>query len=509
MELETVRPIRQACLVNAELLLSAAKEIRSPDRGHISYHLAALALEEIGKASMITISSLPMPRNTDADEEDSKGPAEWVENHERKLFWALFLPSFHPTLSADEFRQLQELARNIHQTRLSTLYVDPTQSPQALVEISNDMLDSLLGLTEARLNRERVTDFGEPDEVTQQNMSWFLRAIDHPQLRMIILNQTFVDKLDELGGNYRAWIGWLRERVDEIEKSNRELAEKELRRAQPSETEADKPKWQLNIRLRSSSHSIRPKALAAWNKHIDKIKLYNTPDKRELLVHFTMLKGIPVQAVWTSGETISRLFVIALNIGSFGFFWWYLPSFVSKYYEKILDLETKAEIVLERNPPLVVNWQIRALKEPDLTNVSVVLSSLLHAQSQQQQEPYKRYFQALSILAKNDIFAQFEVNILVEFYESFRAGLAAYGEWNGVAETFEAAAEKAFQETRFESEFVDEVKRMLQLARDVNTKKASTVPISLDDAIKMKTFCDAYFLIRARRDIQEKASKAS
>lgn len=507
MALETARPVRQACLLNAERLITAAKEIRNPDRRHISYHLAALALEEIGKASMITISSLPMPPTADGDEEDSKSPVEWVEDHERKLFWALFLPTFHPKLSADKFRQLQKLARDIHQTRLSTLYVDPTQSPEALVEISDEMLDSLLGLTEARLDRERVTDFGQPDEVTQQNMIWFLRAIDDPQLRMIILSQTFVDKLDELGGNYRTWIGWLRERIEEVEKANRELAEKELRRAQPSETEADKPKWQLKIRLRSSSHSIRPKPLGAWNLHVDMIKLYGSPDKRELLVHFTLAKGIPAQALWAGGQHISWLFVIALNIGSFGFFWWYTPTFVSKYYETIEDLENKAQVILERNPPLSVNWKIRALKGPDLTNVSVVFAHLIRAESKTTQGACQHYFRALSLLAKTDVFVQFEANALVEFYESIRGGLAAYGEWDGAPETFESAAEKAFQEMNFESPFVDEVKRMLQLAGEAYTKKAFTVPISLDDAIKMKTFCDAYFLIRARRDIQEMASK--
>src|SRR5260370_13729959 len=157
-----------------------------------------------------------------------------------------------------------------------------------------------------------------------------------------------------------------------------------------------------------------------------------------------MAKGIPLQALWHSGETVSRLFIIALNIGSFGFFWWYLPSFVSKYYDKIMDLENNAEVVLERNPPLVANIKIRALKAPDLTNVSVVLSLLMHADTHQQQEPYKRYFRALSLLAKNDIFAEFGPNVLVEFYEALRAGLAAYGEWDGPPEKFEAAAGRVF-----------------------------------------------------------------
>jgi hypothetical protein len=133
----------------------------------------------------------------------------------------------------------------------------------------------------------------------------------------------------------------------------------------------------------------------------------------------------------------------------------------------------------------------------------------MHADTDQQQEPYKRYFRALSLLAKNDIFVEFGLNVLVEFYESLRAGLATYGDWDGAPETFEAATGRVFEELKYPSDFVSEVKRMLQVAGEVNTKKASAVPISLDDTLKMKTFCDAYFLVRARRYIHEMASKQS
>ena len=505
------KPVREACLLNATRLLNAAKKIRDPESRHISYHLAALALEEIGKASMVTLSSLSFSPDLDGEGEDGleRGPVARAEDHERKLFWALFLPSFRPTLTASDFRRHQELARNIHETRLSTLYVDPNAAQEQPVEITEAQLNSLLGLADLRLQMESGKDYRELDETAQQNLTWFLKALELPLLRTIILSQTFVSKLDELKGDYNNWLSWVRQQIADIEATNRDLAEKELRRPQPGETEADEPKWQLKIRLESSSHSIRPKPLAEWNKHVDKIKLYNTPNKRELLIHFTLVKGIPLQALWHSGETISRLFVIALNIGSFGFFWWYLPSFVSKYYEKIVDLENKAEVMLERNPPLVPNLQIRALKSPDLSNVPVVLSLLMHADTEQLQEPYKRYFTALSLLAKTDIFVQFGANILVEFYESFRAGLRAYGKWSGSADTFEPAVETAFRELNFPSDFVNEVKRMFQLAGEVDARKASTIPISLDDMMKMKTFCDVFFLMRARQDMQDKVRDAA
>jgi AbiV family abortive infection protein len=509
MQLDT-KAVRQACLLNAARLLNAAKKICDPESRHVSYHLAALALEEIGKASMVVLSSLSVSPGVDEEGEDEleKRPVEWAEDHERKLFWALFLPTFRPTLTASDFRQLRELARNIHETRLSTLYVDPKVTQHQSIEISEAQLSSLLGLADLRLQMESGRDYGQLGEAAQQNLTWFLRSLEVPVLRTIILSETFVAKLDELEGDYNRWLSWVRQQMADIEATNRDLAEKELRRPQPSETEAQAPKWQLKIRLESSSHSIRPKPLAEWNKRVDKIKLYNTPNKRELLVHFTLVKGIPPQALWQSGETLSRLFVIALNIGSIGFFWWYLPSFISKYYEKIVDLENNAEIVLERNPSLVANLQVRALKTPDLNNVAVVLSFLVQADSEQLREPYKRYFTALSLLAKTDVFVEFGPNILAELYESFRAGLRVYGKWNGSPEAFESALEIAFRELNFPSDFVNEVKRMFLLAGEVDAMKAAAIPISVDDMVKMKTFCDVFFLMRARQGLQDKARES-
>jgi AbiV family abortive infection protein len=73
-DVEAINRVIKACIANADQLLSAAKEIRKPRRNHIAYHLAALALEEIGKATMITMGSLtPEPMLAD---DEHRSPAE-------------------------------------------------------------------------------------------------------------------------------------------------------------------------------------------------------------------------------------------------------------------------------------------------------------------------------------------------------------------------------------------------------------------------------------------------
>lgn len=76
LQTETERA-RAACVENAEALLTAATVVAAqPGSNHIAYHLAALALEEIGKSSMIFMSSLRTP-----GDEERKRPIDWIEDH--------------------------------------------------------------------------------------------------------------------------------------------------------------------------------------------------------------------------------------------------------------------------------------------------------------------------------------------------------------------------------------------------------------------------------------------
>jgi hypothetical protein len=70
--MEEVTPPIQACLANAEKLIEAAGVSSKPGSYHIAYHLAALALEEIGKSSMVFMSAIN-PRPT--EEGDRLGPS--------------------------------------------------------------------------------------------------------------------------------------------------------------------------------------------------------------------------------------------------------------------------------------------------------------------------------------------------------------------------------------------------------------------------------------------------
>jgi AbiV family abortive infection protein len=504
-DVDKITPVVQACLSNAELLLSAAKSARRPSHNHIVYHLATMALEEIGKASMVAVSSLrqaPLPEKEGSDDEKGR-PVDWIEDHERKLFWALWMTGFkNQKIAPDDFRQFQDLAKYIHELRVASIYVDPAHL-SAQQGVSDLDVDTILSLTEARLNTEKLTSFRQLDEVARSMLEWFFRATDDPQLRTIIFSDRSFAKLADLAGDAKAWLLWLREVVDEISRTNQELAERELRRVQPDGAEGNEPKWQIKIRLSTWSHSIKPKPLAWWNKTVVWIKLFPTRDKKELLVQITLPKKMPVQAVWSGGIQMSSMFVISLNIGTLGFFWWYMPTFVSKYYEEIVDIENNASILLERSPQLLISWGHLALKESQLSNVGSVLAHLI-GRTPTQMHPYDRYFRALGLLAKNDIFGQFECMVMIEFYEAFKAGLIAYGDWDGTLSTFEESSAKVSREMKADSQLFSDMKEILQLAAEVVNHRKLNSTVTLKEVITMKICCDLYFLNRASQGIRQR-----
>lgn len=113
------------------------------------------------------------------------------------------------------------------------------------------------------------------EEVPQEFIdlqAWLLTSFDDPEKRKGILSRNSLNKLAELK-NVRAWIIWLKELFDKAEADGRAAAQREIERSSQAPVERTKDKWQVRVRIVCASHSIRPKALTAWNKGSNWIKL--------------------------------------------------------------------------------------------------------------------------------------------------------------------------------------------------------------------------------------------
>ncbi len=314
-----------------------------------AYHLAALTLEEIGKSSMVFTSLL---RKED-EEGERKRPIDWIEDHERKLFWAIWSLRMGRDNPAKGIQQAIDIAKHIHETRLSTLYVD-LNDPGARKRISDEDVHNLLKLTEAQIALEKLKKPRDMTDEEKADLEWLFAATDDPYLRTIVFSKGSFQKQAEFGEDTLSWIRWLKGIIEENNRLNVELAKKEINRVAPEGEKSYEDKWEMTIRLKSWSHSIRQKPLTDWNRKGSKIKFSTGNGKSELLVKFIVPKKVVVQQVWQFGMHNSFLLVTALNVGTAGFFWWYLPAFVSTYADGIMDLENKAKVAFDGVPPLTV-----------------------------------------------------------------------------------------------------------------------------------------------------------
>jgi AbiV family abortive infection protein len=507
-KLKDVELLLRACLENAERLVESAKAVASvPGSSHIAYHLAVLALEEIGKATLIFQESLdpkPLPRDPDSE---PRSPLDWMEDHERKLFWALWLPATDKFLDWRTIPEYMEFAKEIHLRRLHSLYFHP-RFPDAHQKITAEDANKLIGLAELRLEMEKAKKYRELSDEDKTNLQWFFAASTDPQIKTWIYSKTSLEKQAELANEPNGWFKWLRGLVEESARAAAELSTKEMERTKPTGDERYEDKWLFKIRLKSWSHSIRANQLTKWNESIDKIKLFTTDDRHELIVQFIMPKSVTFQEIWPAGMQQCMIFVTALNIATSGFFWWYVPTFISRFHESIVDVESNSGIDLDRMPQLKIQWPHQALKEELLLqHLAIVFGFVAHA-NEPQREAYARYFRALAMLAKNDIFFQFEHHLVEEFISSFEMALQAYGDWDGNSATFDGTVTALFKDLTESEQFLTMLTEMRALAFTVRNRKIER-PVTLEDAAKSKVIFDTYIVLKAVTFTREEMQKVA
>ncbi|HEY1214708.1 MAG TPA: AbiV family abortive infection protein [Bryobacteraceae bacterium] len=154
-QLKEVEPVLEACLKNAEALIASSEAVLGVSgSAHVAYHLAVLSLEEVGKSILLfqeTLEPKPLPRHPD---DEPRSPLDWLEDHERKLFWSIWLTSTGP-LDWRTIPICMDFAKQIHQKRLHSLYFHPNV-PDAQQKITTEEVRELLGLATLRLEIERA-----------------------------------------------------------------------------------------------------------------------------------------------------------------------------------------------------------------------------------------------------------------------------------------------------------------------------------------------------------------
>ncbi len=419
---------------HGEDLISAAKLLQA--RHHnLAFHLAALALEEIGRASLIAMNEIAEHR------QEGESLRRQADDHEAKLFWSLWGPSFgSERLTGEQIEKFRDLAKTINRTRQQGLYYEPGNgSPRNAIDAR--MTANIIDLAESRLELARVTRLRRLDDDLAAELAWFIKASGSSEHRDLIFGGPSMRKLAESGAVWN-WVKWLKAQFDEADEEARVQMRRELSRPKPAVEEANEAKWRLRFRLYSDSHSIRPRPLRDWNEISEWIELRPVSGQSSALdVEVTLTKAISVTSVGTTGLNVANAFLASLNIASRGLFWWEPLRWRSLPFRSIDDLASGSELAGEPGPTLRIEWGDRVLDEEALRGVALCFGSIGRSTSGLWQAPVDHYLRGLALLSRSDSLMPLYPNSFAELYRALRTAARNRLDWDGEGEFRERFAE--------------------------------------------------------------------
>jgi AbiV family abortive infection protein len=498
----------EACFRNARDLLRAAKRLLEDEKlPNISFHLAVLALEEVGKAVMLGTRDIMRAVDGETVFVDKR-----LDDHVFKLFWALWTPSLaRGNVSREEYESLRGLARSMHEDRLGAMYVAPDREAgeASLQDMDDQRVRQVVELTEARLGMETSRDWQAIDLGSGSIMRWFLDATNDPEKRNLIFGQKAFDQLAELG-QMREWMAWLKEQFDQAEVMGRESLQRELARVVPDWDERGEPKWQVAIRLFSYGQSIRNKAIRSWNSRPTWIRMSPVQnDSSAVDVEFTYHEAVSAEALAPMSYRAANMFVAAMNIGSLGgFWWWHRAEQTEKFYQRLTDLKAAPgmKIALNMHAWPKFEWMREALDDSALQRIGLCFGMMARLERPVYQAVIEAYLTGLALIGKSDLHLNFAPQAAERFAACLLEAMRHFGAWDvtdaGIPAAIAGFFGPLFKQPEDEQELID-------LLRQLRQRPLNAADVTLEKAAILKFFCDVYLVKRFEMMAGDLAAEAA
>ena len=194
-------------------------------------------------------------------------------------------------------------------------------------------------------------------------------------------------------------------------------------------------------------------------------------------------------------------FVVALNIGSCGMFWWYAPEFTSQFYESLYDIENKAPFEMRAGPSPAPVWEkTEPISTHDIINIQAVY---IYIRNPKQHDPtiFEHYIRGLALLMKSDFFYPFAATCIQEFYLALQAFFKEQGFWNGRTKFDEAVI------SRLNVPDDANFRRLAELAENTISNPATSPAITGSDAATVKMYFDSIVTKCARDFLRDTFGK--
>jgi AbiV family abortive infection protein len=493
-----------ACVAHARDLVEAAKIVQQSSRSNIAYHLATLALEELGKRELYQIQAAAM-----AAGDLPPWQIKATEDHKKKLLWCFFGSGQLPDIvDQQQFFEMRDTAADIHSNRVAGLYVEnkdeglniPSQA------ISPQQSQAVIKCAEALVS---YAEFEKPrDDIPQEDADlqiWFLKAFDDPEKQTRILSASSIAKLKELN-DIKQWTRSLKAEIEADDERMKLLAERELQRGPKSLGQVTKHKWKLSLRIETTSHSIRPSPLKQWNDSVNWIKLapqQGAKKKEQLRIEITLGDDVPVAALWSLGFNLSLRFLIAINMATSGFWWWPPAPNQRRFYESIIDLENRLGVELEDGGFQVFKGPRVALADVHVRSLLICFTCLPHPHDQSRAQAYIYYLGGLNFLALNCIQWRCEAQAFGNFLASFKLLMVEAAYVRESEKVFDAI--RRFLQEKYSA--LDDPRAFMELVTKCDGGSGVLPPVKIEDAYLMKLLCETIFRDAIVQDIVRRKSQ--
>jgi AbiV family abortive infection protein len=468
------------CLEHASDVLQTAKQLVD-EKPHIAYHLATLALEEIGKSGMLLSGAVA----TDFSEAEE---SLRIDKHEQNLLFALWAPAFgRGPLDRKYLEQCQVSAKGIHRNRLKGLYVDTDADDLRPPKnrITKEAASTLIKLADTRVRMEQSLKRKPANQAQQAEIRWFLQTVRNPEDFKRIFCKGSMERLAELASG-KEWVSWLKRELAAAEDRKQHYIEAEANRQLTGDGGRLKPKWRVRIRLFTESHIVKAKQLACWPAAMDGINVIAVgKESNQLFVDFMLNESCPLSEVWQLGLVAGNHFLLAINIATYGFFWWHPVRCQGRYYEKIDDIENGVQPDPIPNRRFSIDWGKLDLDAGYLGRVNFALAMLPSPFEQEKHTPFSAYLTALWYIAKCDEQYSFVEQACNAFLLALKEGIKLY----------EGVTDCPCVRSRI-GELIDgymgneEDKRLLRSVYRVENKGGI---LTVADLRHVKLVCDIYF----------------
>jgi AbiV family abortive infection protein len=496
---ERLLATRALCFDHARDLIEAAERLLLEARplANISFHLVLLAIEEMGKAGLIT------SREVSTGNRDTSWIDKRLDDHAFKLLWGLWSQAFHDSREFDpgKFRQLKEFSERAHVQRLAGLYVEAHPENDANVAprdaVSLQETEALLDI--AKQNLGLFLAENSPDIDTEDNLlKWFWETVEDGTKRLRLFSAPFAAKYTEFKDSPREWLRWAQNEFARIKDEEEALLKAELSRT-ASKTLGSISRWRLNVRLYCASHSIRPKVLNAWNENVPlaKLKFINSG---ELLLELTLGDHVNIGSVFDAGLSLSKLITACLSIGTAGYFWFELPTPSANYFEKIEDLANPhMKLDIDNNDDLQRHWllegprrKLTVLEDSNLQHAAKCAIAFGPMRDAEAEPIFGAYLTGLTLLGKSDIHMSLDAQALAAFDAALRNSLKYFEDWDGEATSLLPTLHRLFSDVIPEPGNRDKIFGYFGVA-------PKSVREIQDYAVSAKRVVDLYLVIVANR----------